>query len=140
MLGNETKTCIGIDNFSQYEQTDQEKLFYQHFEAFKSPVHAFYAMDYQDYLKQHQGQIGVYFYDGDHSYEHQLEGLTIAEPFLAPGAIVLVDDANWFYPLQATRDFLDDRPGQFELLTHCSTSDNYHPTFWNGLTILRKKG
>lgn len=139
MLGHDNKQCIGVDNFSQYERSDQAKNFYRHFEALKSPLHSFFSLDYQAYLQQHQTQVGVYFYDGEHSYEHQLQGLTLIEPFLAEGAIVLVDDTNWFYPLQATRDFLDDRPQTFEVIAHFMTQNNFHPTFWNGFTILRKR-
>jgi len=40
-------------------------------------------------------QVGVWYYDALHTYEAQLEGLRVAEPFLIPGALLIVDDTDW---------------------------------------------
>lgn len=142
LLGHPDKTCLGVDNFSQFQQPDQQQQFEARFAALRSPQHHFYVQDYQDFLKDydaHQhGQIGVYFYDGDHSYAEQLENLEQIDPLLAPGALVLIDDTNWFYALQATKDFILSQNGRYQLLCHLPTACNYHPSFWNGITILYK--
>ena len=95
--------------------------------------------DYRDYFSNvHQGEIGFYFYDGNHDYEDQLEGLAVAERFLAPGAVILVDDTNWDAPRQATLDFVSERRRLFNVVADISTVANGHPTFWNGLMLLQR--
>ena len=69
----------------------------ERFERFRGPTHEFHEMDYRDYFANVHGErpIGVYFYDGDHAYEHQLEGLRVAEPYFTDDCVVFVDDTNW---------------------------------------------
>jgi hypothetical protein len=96
-------------------------------------------MDYRDYFqKVHSGMIGFYIYDGDHSYENQLEGLQIADPFLAKDALVLIDDTNTPAARQATFDFISQKKGEYQLLLDEPTTRNCHPTFWNGIMIVQK--
>lgn len=137
MAGHGDTRCVGIDNFSEFGGPKQE--FLARFAGARGPQHEFHEMDYREYFaKVHRGPIGLYIYDGDHAYAHQLTGLEIAEPFLAPGCIVLVDDTNTPGPAQATRDFMAARPGRYRLLFDRRTYCNQHPTLWNGLMVLEK--
>jgi hypothetical protein len=137
MLGNPDKVCIGVDNFSDFG--GPREAFRARFERWRTPRHRFHEMDYHDYFRsQHREPIGVYFYDGDHSYEHQLAGLRLAEPFLAPNCIIFVDDTNTPPPRDATRDFLAQRRGDYRVLLDAWTSANGHPTWWNGLMVLQR--
>lgn len=137
IVGNQDKECIGIDNFS--DPIDTRNPFFAQFERFKGPKSAFHAMDYENYFREiHQGSIGVYFYDGAHSYEHQHKGLLIADPYLAPGSYVLVDDTNDPEPRAATLDFLARQRNRYSLVLDKPTANNGHPTYWNGLMVLRK--
>ena len=137
MAGNAGRTCVGIDNFSEFGGPREE--FLARFHAARSPHHAFHELDYRDYFARvHQGPIGFYIYDGDHAYEHQLRGLETAEPFLAPGCIILVDDTNDDEPARATRDFVAARPGAYRVLFERRTAHNSHPTFWNGVMVLAR--
>lgn len=135
------KTCIGVDNFSEFESLGSPKMrFYQDFARFsgKPSAHQFYELDYRVYFEtQHQGSIGVYFYDAAHTYQDQLLALELADPFLAPGALIFVDDANQLEVQAATRDFLADHP-HYLLLASLKTAHNGHPSFWNGVLILQK--
>jgi len=93
MMKNADKACIGVDNFSQFG--GPREAFQAWFNFYRSSSHQFYDMDYREYFdKVHRAPIGFYIYDGEHSYQNQLEGLRIAEPFFAPGCILLVDDTN----------------------------------------------
>ena len=86
MAGNLGQPCVGIDNFSQFG--GPRDAFLERFERRRSAHHHFFDMDYQAYFRDHHtGPIGVYIYDGEHSYANQLQGLQAAEPFLAPGAV-----------------------------------------------------
>jgi predicted O-methyltransferase YrrM len=55
-------------------------------------------------------KIGLYFADGPHDYRSQLMALMLALPHLDERAVVVVDDANYPFVRQATRDFLLAQP------------------------------
>ncbi|MBS2037238.1 glycosyltransferase [bacterium] len=144
ILDNGAKRCVGVDNFSQFGGPRAQ--FLQRFERLRGDRHEFYEMDYQDYFAhKHTGQLGAYFYDGHHAYEHQLRGLQVAEPHFAPGCIVLVDDTNWDEPRQASLDFVKNSSRRYELIFDMRTALNsnptwwngFHPTWWNGVMIWR---
>ena len=78
MVENPGKQCIGVDSFVFRGARDGAL---RRFEETKSPSHRLHEMDYLDYFSDvHEEQLGLYLYDGDHAYEHQLQGLRIAEP------------------------------------------------------------
>jgi hypothetical protein len=139
LRGNPDKRCIGVDNFSQLGSP--RKAFMARFEEHRGPAHRFFDMDYEDYFSaEHQGPIGLYFYDGHHAYEHQLRGLRIAEPFFADDCVVLVDDTNWIEPREATLDFIAQSERGYEILLDVQTAGGSHPTWWNGLIVFQASG
>jgi hypothetical protein len=139
MAGNPDRECIGIDNFSDFG--GPRELFQQRFERFGSARHRFFEMDYEDYFaNEHRTPIGVYLYDGDHAYDHQLRGLQVAEPFFADDCVVIVDDTNWAEPREATLDFVAGSDRDYELLLAGRTTENRHPTLWNGVMVLQATG
>jgi len=137
MLNNPEKICIGIDNFSQFGGPRQQ--FLERFNKMKSQNHFFMNMDYEKYFSDiHSKEIGFYIYDGEHSYKNQLNGLLKADPFLAENALILIDDINWEEPHQATLDFISQGPSEYSIIFDCKTYCSCHPTFWNGIMVLRK--
>jgi hypothetical protein len=109
MVGNLDKICVGVDNFSEFGGPKAE--FNKLFGIIKSQNHVFHEMDYREYFKNtHIGSIGVYMYDGKHDFADQMDGLRLAEPYFAPGTIILVDDINWPDPYNATMKFLESSP------------------------------
>jgi len=141
LIEQANKTCIGVDNFSEFAAFGTPKeTFYKDFARFseRSPNHHFYELDYQVYFNlYHQELIGVYFYDAAHTYQDQLQALELADPFLAPGALVFIDDANQSEVQEATLFFLAANP-HYVVLASLKTAHNGHPSFWNGLIILHK--
>jgi len=138
IINNPEKICVGIDNFSEFGGPRQQ--FFNRFNIIKSQNHFFYDMDYEKYfLEIQKGKIGFYMYDGEHSYKNQFKGLQVAEPFLADGALVLIDDTNWDDPRQATLDFIKQSQYNYQIIFDKRTYCNMHPTFWNGLILLRKE-
>ena len=130
-------SLIGVDNFSQfggpYEYATQ--LFQKH----KGANHFLFDLNYRDYFSSvHDGEIGFYFYDGEHSYESQLEGLRAAEHFFSRNCIIMVDDINLDAPLRASLDFISESSNNYEIIFQCKTAWNGHPTFWNGILIFRR--
>ena len=139
MLGNQKKTIVGVDNFSEFGGPKDHAR--NIFEQFKGENHFFYDLDYRDYFSNfHEGEIGFYFYDGEHSYENQIEGLRVAEKFFAPGAVIMVDDTNWEGPRRATLDFISESPNTYKIILDRRTAWDGHPTFWNGIIVFRRVG
>lgn len=140
LAGNPDRRCIGIDNYSELVRRPRE-AFKARFEERKGPAHEFFDMDYEDYFAtRHRDPIGLYFYDGDHAYEHQLRGLEIAEPFFSEDCVVLVDDSNWDAPRDATLDFIARSERDYEVLLDARTIGGSHPTWWNGMIVFRATG
>ena len=137
MIGNQSKKCIGIDNFSEFG--GPQEAFLKRFNSMKGPRHLFYEMDYVEYFEKiHKDQIGFYMYDGNHNYDNQLRGLQMAEPFLAPNCIVLVDDINLKDAREGTLEFLRSSGAHYKVILDQETHDNFHPTWWNGIMVLQK--
>lgn len=137
MLGNPDSLCIGIDNFSEFGGPADD--FMKRYDMVRSQSHRFFEMDFRAYFSEnHKAPIGLYFYDGAHDYNSQYEGLVTAEQFIANGGYILVDDTNWEAPYRATLDFVAQRPGQYQVILDQNTAYNGHPTWWNGVLVLRK--
>ena len=135
LAGNPDKRCIGVDNFSQFGGPRDK--FQGGYVRYASPNSEFHEMDYVEYLTtKHVEPIGLYYFDGPHEYVDQLRSLELAEPFLAPDALIIVDDTNGEEVRRATLDFMAARPGRYEVLLDEKTYCNCHPTFWNGIMIL----
>ncbi len=136
MLGNEEKRFVGIDSFGfrdasvakveanleRYGLEPPEILVGDAFELVPSG-----ALD--------GTPIGVWYYDAAHSYEAQLDGLRIAEPLLASGALVIVDDTDWDDVSRAMDDYLAEQPRARRILTIDGKSRGA-PHWWEGMQVL----
>jgi len=80
-------------------------------------------------------RVGVYYYDAAHSYEAQLRGLTLIEPFLAERALLIVDDTDWEQVARATHDYLSRQP-KARLLVSIAGKDGGQPAWWEGVHAL----
>jgi hypothetical protein len=137
MQQNPRKRCIGVDNFS--ESGGPRDMLLERFNQYKSPNHYFYEMDYRDYFANvHEGRIGVYLYDGEHSYNNQLDGLLLAEPYFSENCIILVDDTNWGPPKQATHNFIINGRYKYRILLDKTTAGDGHPSWWNGIMAFQR--
>ena len=138
MAANPDKHCIGVDNFSHKDSPRQ--AFLRRFNRARSPQHVFREGDFREYFAtQHKETLGLYLFDGPHTYEDQLDGLKLAEPFFGRGCLVLVDDTNW---PQVRRG----QPRSYQKIVHSSTvalldvqtPRTGHPTFWNGVMLFER--
>jgi len=84
-------------------------------------------------------RVGAYYYDACHSYDAQLEGLRAVEPHLAPGALVVVDDADWEDVARAVGDYLADQP-RARLLLEIPGRERGCPQWWEGVAVLAWTG
>ncbi|BBD54342.1 class I SAM-dependent methyltransferase [Planktothrix agardhii 1029] len=134
---NKDAMSIGVDNFSKFGGPRDE--FMQNYEPLRHEKSSFFDMSYETYLETiHQSKIGLYFYDGAHDYNSQLEALTRAEPFFSNNTVIIVDDSNFQPARNATLEFIRGKDKQYEILMDQFTSVNGHPTYHNGLMILLK--
>ena len=160
MRGNPDQRCVGVDNYcfgSKYAHKRGLTRIRQHyprrlsvdwarrgfatrFGRIRSPRHEFHDMDFVNYFRDtHRGDIGVYMYDGMHRYDDQFRGLELAEPYLAPGCIVFVDDINGEGARNGTYDFIHQSDHRYDVLLDRTTRCNHHPTLWNGIAVFRKR-
>ena len=79
--------------------------------------------------------VGAWYYDALHTYDSQLEGLRIAEPHLAPGALLIVDDTDWEQVARAMDDYLADQPRARRILT-IDGKEPGSPQWWEGMQVL----
>ena len=79
--------------------------------------------------------VGVWYYDAAHDYDSQVEGLRIAEPLLAPGALMIVDDTDWEQVARAMDDYLAAQPRARRILTIEGTKPG-SPQWWEGVQVL----
>lgn len=131
----------GIDNFSQFG--GPKKKFYRNFNKYKNYNHYFYEIDYKIFFKdiweKENKNIDLYFYDGNHSYEDQLEALEIAKKYFVKNSLIVVDDTNIPDVNNATLNFINKYNEEFKILLDIKTASNGHFTFWNGLMIFVKQ-
>ena len=140
MLGNEERRFIGIDDFrlrdGSLERVEQNLA---HF-GLETPE--FLVGDVFELVPGGAldgTQIGIWYYDASHAYEAQLEGLRIAEPLLAPGGLMIVDDTDWADVERAMNDYLAAQPRARRILT-LDGKDRGAPQWWEGMQVFVWEG
>lgn len=135
MLGNEAE-FVALDNWSlgdgSREQLDENLDRYglsatiiegDAFETLRSDALA-------------DTKVGVYYYDDGHSYEQQLDGLRLIEPFLIEGAVAIVDDTDWDRVERAVDDYLAQQSRATEIF-RAGGNDRGNSDWWEGVRVLR---
>ena len=136
MLGNEGD-FVGIDDFSMGEGSRER------FEANlrRYDLSGYTLLEGDAFALLRGGalagrRVGVYYYDAVHDYVSQVEGLRLVEPYLAEGALLIVDDTDWDRVARAMRDYLAGRP-RAELLVELVGKDRGQPWWWEGVQVVR---
>jgi hypothetical protein len=104
MRGNEGKDFVAIDRFESTAQPFDNsgspvsrKAFEANLERFGATEVTVLQGDAFQVLESPQSErlkVGVFFWDADHTREGQLRGLRDIEPRLAPGAVLIIDNAD----------------------------------------------
>ena len=140
MLGNEGKRFVGIDSFALRDASlEKVEANLAHYGLARPELLVGDAFELVPSGALAETRIGVWYYDAPHSYEAQLEGLRIAEPLLAPGALVIVDDTDWDDVERALNDYLAEQPRARRILTIDGNSRGA-PQWWEGMQILAWDG
>ena len=96
LVDNPTARALAVDNFSEFQQADAVAVLEHNLAQFDLAAQVkFYQEDTQAFLAGHTdmyGRVGVYFYDGNHNTDQGLAALHAVLPFLAPRALIFMDD------------------------------------------------
>jgi predicted O-methyltransferase YrrM len=136
MLGNEGGRFVGIDRFG-FRDGSLEKVRANLVRFGLEPPEILVgdAFDLVPAGALGDTRVGVWYYDAAHDYDAQVEGLRIAEPYLAPGALVVVDDTDWDRVARAIDAYLAEQPRARRLLT-IDGNDRGSPQWWEGMQVL----
>ena len=140
LLGNENARVIGIDSFG-FRDASLEKVA-QNFERFRVARPEILVGDVFELVPNGAldgTPVGVWYYDAAHDYDSQVEGLRIAEPLLAPGALMIVDDTDWEQVARAMDDYLAAQPRARRILT-IEGKEPGSPQWWEGIQVLVWQG
>jgi predicted O-methyltransferase YrrM len=140
MLGNDGKRFIGVDTFA-FRDGSLDNV-HRNFARFGLAPPEILVGDVFELVPAGalgDVSIGVWYYDAAHSYEAQVEGLRVAEPWLAPGALIVVDDTDWDRVARAMDDYLAEQPQARRILTLDGTSRGA-PQWWEGMQVLTWDG
>ncbi|MEY2469258.1 MAG: hypothetical protein QOF21_1956 [Actinomycetota bacterium] len=130
---NPEASFVTVDNFSQFDGSRER--FWQTVRASGSKNIDLREGDFREVLRTGlQETIGVYFYDGPHSFRDQWDALELVEPHLSDRALVIVDDASARQVRAANRAFARCHP-RFALLRRLESAYNGEPRWWNGIEI-----
>jgi predicted O-methyltransferase YrrM len=136
MLENDGKRFVGIDSFA-FRGTSLEKI-EANLARFGLPRPQLLVGDAFELVPGGALDgvpIGVWYYDAAHDYDSQVLGLRIAEPLLARGALMIVDDTDWTRVDRAMDDYLAEQPRARRILTLDGKSRG-QPQWWEGMQVL----
>lgn len=142
-LADNDKLAVAVDNFSQFTESNNVGVLASNINAagIKERVR-FYNASY-DYFFQALGsvldgiKVGVYFYDGAHDTQSQLNGYELALPYLADQCLVFVDDYRYPEVKESVRLFLLAH-SEFHVIFEREPAENFDLMWWDGLVILAR--
>jgi protein O-GlcNAc transferase len=137
LLDNDAVECLAIDDFSHSGASREElerNLARFGFDG-RVTIHEGDAFELLPGGVLGGRRVGVYYYDAAHTYEQQLDGLVLAEPYLADDALLIVDDTDWDFVDAAVRDYRAQRPNVTSLL-RLEGKDKGRPWWWEGVEVM----
>jgi predicted O-methyltransferase YrrM len=141
LLGNEGAAAVAVDRFSMGGATPEQLV--ENLDRYGlSGVPAVLVGDVFELVRGgvlEGRRIGVWYYDAAHDYGSQVEGLRIAEPYLVPGALLVVDDSDWEQVARAVDDYLVGQPRARRILT-LEGKEHASPQWWEGVQVLAWDG
>lgn len=140
---NGQKTCVGCDKFRFWGRFTGPGLLARRallenvakYRARTASIQ-FHAVTSRELFDQRlvHGPVGVYFYDGDHSYEGTHHGVMAVVPYLAQRSVLVMDDYNDPVIRCATREAIA-QAGLEVLWYRRLAGDHSEQGFWNGLGV-----
>jgi hypothetical protein len=140
LFENDAK-AVSVENFSQFTESNSQSILWDNLLKFdmenrvimeNDDFRSFFANKAATELK-----IGVYFYDGAHDTQSQLDGYELALPYLADQCLIFVDDYRYPEVKESVRLFLLAHP-EFHVIFEREPAENFDPYWWDGLVILAR--
>lgn len=137
LLDHPAARAVVCDNWSEFKHVESKKIFFANLAKYESRLPKIKVFEQDCFTlgaKELPEPIGVYFYDGNHTFEAQRKAITRFVPFLAKKAIVIIDDWN-HAPVKAgtQKGWEEVKPAKldsYELPANCNGDrENY----WNGI-------
>lgn len=135
MRGHEDKEFVAIDRFDWASRDD----FDANLERFGSTGATIIEGDAFEVLEStllERRQIGVFFWDADHTHEGQLRGLRDIEQHLADDAVLICDNADRPAVGRAIDDWLAEQP-RAQLVLELGGRTRGQPWWHDGIRVLR---
>lgn len=86
-----------------------------------------------------KNNIGLYYYDGDHSEQATYEGLEAAWPFMSPeSGMIVLDDTFYQCVDDGINRFIGNHYKEVRIICAINPFHDYHPDWWNGTIFLQK--
>jgi tetratricopeptide (TPR) repeat protein len=131
-------TFISVDNFSQFRKPDPRPILLANFNKFKDRCRIdFREIDcWQLASEIEPSSINVYLYDGTHTRDAQTNALLRFADAFADPFVLLIDDWNYEYVKQGTRDALEQLG--WSVHREWSRRTDYNgdaDSWWNGLFV-----
>jgi predicted O-methyltransferase YrrM len=149
MRGNEDKDFVAIDRFESTAQPFgnsgsrvSRMAFEANLERFGATEVTVLQGDAFEVLESPQSErlkVGVFFWDADHTREGQLRGLRDIEPRLAPGAVLIIDNADNSNVSAGIDEWLLEQP-RASLAIALAGSTRGQPWWHDGIQILLWEG
>ena len=143
LLDGSDRTVVAVENFTEFgmggAQARQE--LFDNLAALPSVAPHFRLVDGDCYRVLPDPRVvgepvGVYFFDGAHTWLSHFLALGVAEHLLADEAVVLVDDATWPVVRRATMAYVRRHRG-WDVVRAFDAESDHDPRWANGLLLLR---
>ncbi|NLC97887.1 MAG: class I SAM-dependent methyltransferase [Actinomycetales bacterium] len=140
--GNESKTFYAMENFLEFGMAGIEARTELMQNLEKYAVDADVRLLEGDCFKLMADPklidkpVGVYFYDGEHTFVAHFLSLAVVEPLLADEALILVDDATWPVVHRAHQKYLAKNP-EWTIVEKWDAKVDNDPMWANGLHALK---
>jgi hypothetical protein len=134
MTGNEGGLFVAVDNWSMGDGSNAQLV--SNLDRYRMRAAIIDGDAFETLRRGVPSPVGVYYYDNGHQYEQQLDGMRLAERYLASPALVIVDDTDWERVERAVDDYLAAQPRATEIY-RADGKDRGHPEWFEGMRVLR---
>jgi hypothetical protein len=137
MSGNEDKCFYAIDDFSEFQGPKLEFQNNIQRHGLSQKLNFIEGDCFKVFRSEFLGRqkVGVYFYDGNHSYYSHYYAIKAIESLLADNALVIIDDCS-FVQVHAANSLFYRLHSSFRLLVDLKSEYNGEPKWWNGIQVL----
>jgi hypothetical protein len=152
MDGNRDKDFFAYDNFTWFTKSapwwrpwsdpEPQRTLKKVLRRYSDYHVRFQEGDFRKHLPTLDRTIGVYFYDGHHSFQDQYDGLNLAVGKMAEESLIIVDDTNPGYEGSEARiadeKWLSEHP-DWALLFDLQSPKPCHSGWWSGIQIIGRR-